>query len=350
MAWYWTALITAAIIVLSAFFVVIEFSLLAARRQRLEETAGTSRSSRAALRAMNELTLMLAGAQLGITAATFALGAITKPAVQSAISPLLEMLNLPSVVADGVAFALAMFIVTFLHLVIGEMAPKSWAITHPEQSAKMVAIPANAYITAFRWLLTWINDAANRLVERAGAEPVYRAAARGYDSETLHNLIEHSTEMGTLDEGSATQISQIIRLEHASVGELIADRGTPATTVPHDATVGDIQRAALDSGHFRILIEAGPGSAPSQPHLVHVRDTLMTDPSEPVSSFARQVAQLGESARLQEALDLMRSTRSQFVAIIPDEGDPRILGVVTAADLLGQIWPSIRPAAQPETT
>ncbi len=135
-----TVLVTVTIIVLSAFFVIIEFSLLAARRHRLEESAETSVSSRAALRSLNELTVMLAGAQLGITACTFALGAVTKPAVHYALTPLFLAWQMPGWAADAAAFGLALVVVTFLHLVVGEMAPKSWAIAHPELSARTVAL------------------------------------------------------------------------------------------------------------------------------------------------------------------------------------------------------------------
>lgn len=117
-------LVTAALIALTAFFVIIEFALLGARRHRLEETAVTSRGARAALKSVNELTVMLAGAQLGITACTFALGAVTKPAVDSWLSPLFTEIGLPYWLADGTSFFLSLLVVTFLHLVIGEMAPK----------------------------------------------------------------------------------------------------------------------------------------------------------------------------------------------------------------------------------
>src|SRR5699024_1823523 len=109
----------------SAFYVIIEFALLGARRHRLEEEAGTSASARAALRGMHELTLMLAAAQLGITLCTFALGAVTKPGVEAALAPPLQALGLPAQVAGTASFLLSLLAVTFLHLVVGEMAPKS---------------------------------------------------------------------------------------------------------------------------------------------------------------------------------------------------------------------------------
>jgi CBS domain containing-hemolysin-like protein len=342
MPWYASLLLTVLLIVASAFFVVIEFSLLAARRNRLEATAGSSRASRAALRGMNELTMMLAGAQLGITAATFALGAVTKPAVHHGLMPLLELLALPAIVADGAAFALSLFIVTFLHLVIGEMAPKSWAIAHPETAARLIGVPANAMVTVLRPLLGWINTRTNHLVKRAGVEPVDRAAAGGYDAATLRSLVEHSTEAGALDEESGTQISRIIRFEYATVGDLVASRSTPPTSVSHDATVADVQRAARESGHFRVLVRPHRGvGAPGSVGLVHVRDTLLADGAAAASGFTRDVLHLGESTTLQGALEAMRDARHQLAVVVPDEGPPKLLGVITSGDLLDQIWPSI---------
>jgi len=94
MSWWMVTIITAALILASAFFVIVEFALLAARRHRLEEEADRSASARAALRGVNELTVMLAFAQLGITACTFALGAITKPAIDYALAPVFEQWGL----------------------------------------------------------------------------------------------------------------------------------------------------------------------------------------------------------------------------------------------------------------
>src|SRR5690625_4106542 len=121
-------IVTVGIIILSAFFVIMEFSLMGARRYRLEAQAEQSRAARAALRSMNELTIMLAGAQLGITACTFILGAVTKPAVDSFLAPLIGNIGLPDWISGSASFILALFVVTFLHLVIGEMAPNSWSI------------------------------------------------------------------------------------------------------------------------------------------------------------------------------------------------------------------------------
>src|SRR5699024_4639848 len=113
-SWIFNLVVTLLVIIASPFFVIIEFSLMSARRTRLEETVATYRASRAGLRSLNELTVWLAGAQLGISAATFMLGAVTKPWVHHLLMSRLEALGLPMGIADVVAFSVALFIVTLL--------------------------------------------------------------------------------------------------------------------------------------------------------------------------------------------------------------------------------------------
>ena len=336
--WYIALPVTVLIIVLSGFFVIIEFSLLAARRHRLEETAETSAASRAALRNLNELTIMLAGAQLGITVCTFALGAITKPWVHNALMPVFELLPVPVVAADVIAFIVALFIVTFLHLVIGEMAPKSWAIAHPESAVRAIARPARGFIAIFRPLLQWINRMANRLVRAVGEEPVERAAARGYDAETLRNLVEYSRVTGTLEEAAASQITGVIQLESSTVGEAIADPGNTPVALPAGATVADVQQLALESGHLRVLLGY---TSSAGPRVVHVRDTLLADTNTPAVELSRPTLTLSSGTTLHDALERMRAENEQLAVVVPEDGERTVLGVITWDYILSQLWPRI---------
>lgn len=326
--------VTALLIVLSAFFVIIEFALLGARRYRLEEEAPRSAAARAALRGVNELTMMLAGAQLGITICTFALGAVTKPAIDYALSPVFESWGLPYVAADVLAFALALIFVTFLHLVVGEMAPKSWAIAHPEVAAKAVSIPARAYTWTVRPLLVFVNKIANRLVAASGIEPVDRAAVGGRDVHTIRQLVEHSATVGSLDEEIHAPIAHAIELETRTAGDVV-ERGRVLTGVPEDARVADVHAAALESGHLRILVWRADASAPG---VVHVRDTLTADPDEPAAPFARDAFVLAPETSVRLALMRMRRGSVQL-AVIADRTGP--IGVLTLTDLLGSVLPGV---------
>ncbi|UFU01926.1 hemolysin family protein [Ruania suaedae] len=331
---------TIAIIALSALFVIVEFSLLGARRHRLEESAATSRSARAALRSVNELTMMLAGAQLGITACTFALGAISKPAVHYWLLPLFEASGMPLWTADAIAFVLSLLVVTFLHLVVGEMAPKSWAIAHPERSASIIAIPARAFIWVFRPLLVWINGIANKLVAATGVEPVEQAAVGGQDAATIRHLVEHSAAVGSLEPSFRSQIARAIDLESLEVIALIKPGAIP-TAVPPEATVGDVREASVRTGHLRILVYTEHAGTP---RVVHVRDTLMESQDRPAAELAREPLTLATTTPVHEALARMRSTSEQLAVVM--DGD-RFAGVVTITDILRRVLPG---GAEPTST
>lgn len=324
---------TTGLIALSAFFVVIEFALLGARRHRLEEAATTSRGARAALRASNELTVMLAGAQLGITACTFALGAVTKPAVDAWLAPLLSSWGLPAWLADTSSFALSLLLVTFLHLVVGEMAPKSWAIAHPERSAIVVSPPARAFVWVFRPLLLWINGVANRLVAATGVEPVDRAAVGGQDAATIRHLVEHSAEVGTLDATIRSPLSGALDLTSRQVGSFVA-AGSRPMAVPASASVADVQEASRASSHLRILVEADPEDR--VPGVLHVRDTLLEPETRPARELARPALVVRRDQPVHEVLSAMRSAGEQLAVVMDGH---RMVGVVTLGDALRHVIP-----------
>jgi CBS domain containing-hemolysin-like protein len=325
-------LITVALIGLSAFFVVIEFALLGARRHRIEAVAPESASARAALRGMNELTIMLAGAQLGITACTFALGAITKPFVDGWLGPVFASWGAPEWLAGGAAFALSLLVVTFLHLVIGEMAPKSWAIAHPELAATIIGIPARAFIWPFRPFLRWINSIANALVLRSGVQPVEKAAVGGRDAETIRHLVEYSTQVGVFEPALRSQISEVIALQTLTAGGMVASDGAP-TSVSVGATVADVRSIAERSGHLRILLMDGAGMVSS---VVHVRDTLLAPDDELAVSFARPAFRVSGSAPVYEVLRQMRERRVQLAVV---ELVDSSVGVLTLMDVVRRVLP-----------
>lgn len=320
---------TVAIIALSAFFVAVEFALIAAKRHRLEDAASTSRSARAALRSSTELTLLLAGSQLGITVCTLALGAITKPAVHHWLTPILEDWGLAYWVADVAGFVLALIIVTFLHLVVGEMAPKSWAIAHPERSATVLALPMRAFMTLTRPLLRALNGTANWILERFGVEAVNEIAT-GQNPDALRHLVEHSTNVGALDASFSSQLSGALDLETLRIRDLLD--GEPVTQVEPGATVAAVRAATQRSGHLRILVGTGTGTEGQ----VHVRDTLLHEDATPVAGLVRPVFTIDPETKVYEALAQMRET-STHLAVVSDQG--RTVGVVTLSDVLRLLLP-----------
>ena len=337
---------TVLLIAASAFFVAVEFSLISARRHRLEDAAATSRAARAALRNASELTLLLAGAQLGITLCALALGSITKPAVHHWLTPVFSGWGLPLWTADVIAFILALIIVTFLHLVVGEMAPKSWSITHPEYSATLLAIPMRAFLWLTRPLLVALNAMANNILHRLGVESRDEVSA-GQDADSLRELVRHSGEAGTLDDTHQRQLLSALELQELTVGDLLGERGvdTPASpeemsSVGADATPGEIRDTARRTGHLRLLVLENDTAV----GVVHARDAIDVEGPATARELMRSSLSLEHDLTVAEAFRRMRDARAHLVVVEQSGGHPgthvsEVRGVLTLDDVVRRLLP-----------
>jgi CBS domain containing-hemolysin-like protein len=322
------------LVALSAFFVAVEFALVAARRYRLEEAAATSASARAALRSAKDLSLLLAGSQLGITLCTVGLGAVGKPAVEHLLEPLFG--GLGEGAATVIAFLLSLLIVTFVHLVVGEMAPKSWAIAHPERSAILLALPMRAFMVITRPVLVALNGMANWFLRRVGVQPVDELSA-GRTPDDLRELVDHSARAGALDAARRDQIITALELDSAPLREIVRPR-TEVATVAADSVPAAIRAAARASGHLRLVV-AGADGLPVG--VVHVRDALTAAAGTTASALMRPVPTLDAGIPIHDALSAMREQRNHL-ALVASGGD--LLGLVTLQDLLDRLLPP-RPDA-----
>lgn len=333
-------------IVASAFFVAVEFSLISARRHRLEDAAATSMAARAALRNASELTLLLAGAQLGITLCALALGSVTKPAVHHWLTPLFTGWGLPLWTADVIAFILALLIVTFLHLVVGEMAPKSWSITHPEYSATLLALPMRAFLWVTRPLLLALNNTANWILHKVGVESRDEVSA-GQDADSLRELVRHSGEAGTLDDTRQRQLLSALELQELTVGDLLGERGVdaPATaeemsSVTVDAGPEEIRETARRTGHLRLLVLEGDSAV----GVVHARDAIAVGPESTAREIMRPSLSLEHDMSVAEAFRRMREARAHLV-VVEQSGDhpgthvSEVRGVLTLDDVVRRLLP-----------
>lgn len=324
-------LVSAGLIVLSAFFVAVEFALVAARRYRLEAAAPASPAARAALRSARDLSLLLAGSQLGITLCTLGLGAVAKPALDAALEPLLAGWGLPTATAGVLAFVLSLVVVTFVHLVVGEMAPKSWAIAHPERSAMLLALPMRGFMWLTRPLLVGLNALANRCLRAVGVEPVDELA-EGRNPADLRELVDHSASAGALDRERRDQIVTALEVDAAPLREVLRPIGE-IVRVPADAPVASVRTVARGSGHLRLLVERDGRPA----GVVHVRDTLGRGPATTAADLLRPVLTLAATTPIHTAVRAMRENRNHL-ALIEDGGEVR--GFVTMHDLLDRLLPA----------
>ncbi|MET7875323.1 hemolysin family protein [Micromonospora profundi] len=319
--------VTVVLIVLSAFFVAAEFALLAARRHRLDARSEHSRSARAAVRSFDELTVLLAGCQLGITACALGLGAVTKPAVNYALTPVFLSWGAPGWTADAVGFALALLVVTFLHLVVGEMAPKSYAIAHPEKTAIFLAIPMRGFMWLTRPVLRALNASANWCLRRVGVEP-RDTIATGQNAADLRHLVEHSANVGALDASYSAQLTDALDLDQLTLADLTGpERGL--TSVEAADTVLTVRATARATGHLRVVV-LRDGAAVG---VVHVRDTMDQPDDRTAGEVMRDVLVLDGSTLVYEALARMRNTRHHLVVVTTPDGP----AVTTLTDVVERL-------------
>ena len=319
--------VSIALVGLSAFFVAVEFALVAARNYRLEEAAQTSASARAALRSAKDLSLLLAGSQLGITLCTLGLGAVAKPAVEYALRPVLEGWGLASGIAAVLSFILSLIVVTFVHLVVGEMAPKSWAISHPERSAIMLAIPMRGFMVLTRPILVLLNGLANRCLRAVGVEPVDEMAS-GRNADDLRELVDHSAKTGALDQERRDQLVTALELERTPLSELAHE----PSGVAADDDVSTVQETARRTGHLRLIVRDGDTPI----GYVHVRDTLTREPGTRARELMRPVLTLPADTRYNAAVNTMREQRAHL-ALVESDGD--LIGIITLSDLVERLLP-----------
>ncbi len=206
---------------------------------------------------------------------------------------------------------LALAIVTFLHLVIGEMAPKSWAIAHPERAATILAIPMRMFMALTRPVLIALNRAANWCVRKVGVDPIDELG-EGQDPETLRHLVEHSAAAGALDPRYYRNLATALELEKLTVGDIVS-RTSSLSTVAADADPAAIQAMSRLTGHQRILVS---GDDQAVAGVVHVRDSLRADAEAQARDLMRPVLRLGSELPVYRALHLMRQTRNHLAMVV----------------------------------
>lgn len=326
------------LLILNAFFVAAEFALVASKRHRLEERASAgSRSARVAVRSNTELSLMLAASQLGITLCTLGLGAVAKPAVAYAIEPWFSSAGLSEVMAYVVAYTIAVAVVVFFHMVAGEMAPKSWAISHPETSATMLAIPFRAFAWISRPLIALFNNLSNALLRMIKVEPVDTVSSKHTPAE-LQLLLSQSHEHGVLPDEDHQILTGALRLEHELVSGVmlpIAD----VVTIDVGGTATDVEQKCRTSGRSRLVVTDGDRMT----GLVHVRDALLASAAgqehKPISQLVQPISRLKAELPLIDAVGELRAQRGQLALVTDSDADDStaVVGLTSMEDLVEQI-------------
>jgi CBS domain containing-hemolysin-like protein len=334
-------LITVVLLLGNALFVGGEFALIASRRTAIEPLAATSRRARWALSAMNQIPLMIAGAQLGITICSLSLGAIAEPALAHLLEGPFSAIGIPERAIHPVAFVLALGVVVFLHTVVGEMVPKNITLAGPERSALVLGPFMLAFCTATKPVLTAMRWAA-RLVLSLWKIETTDAVKTVFTAEELAGMVTQARAEGLLGTDQYARIHAALGLNDRTAADTLRP-WAGVTTVADDASPATIEAIATRSGRSRLPVVQRETRRVLG--FVHVKDLLGYDGPErrlPIPpEIIRPLAVVAPDRTLADLLLTMRRDRRHIV-LVSDGRRP--LGVIALDDVLHAVVgePSVR--------
>lgn len=335
----------ATVVLLAAnfFFVGAEFALISARRSIVEPMAlAGSRRAKMTLWALENVSLVMAGAQLGITVCSLALGYVTKPLVKTAVEPGLTAIGMPEVWIDVVSYAIAYAAVTYLHVVLGEMVPKNMALAGPEKLALILGPTHVVIVRLLKPALWTMNAMGNGVLRLFGVTPKNEVTS-AFSSDEVAGLVSESREGGLLDQQDERLLLGALQLEAQTTGS-VAIPLDKVRTLSSSATPADVENAAVE-GFSRFPISDGENEFAGYVHVKDVLGASEGDRKKPVSSSAvRALPVVAETAPLASTIASMQADGAHL-ALVTAQNDA-VIGIVTLEDVLEALVGQIRHEAQ----
>ena len=326
----------------NAFFVGAEFAVISARRSQIEPKAEAgSKAAKTTLWAMEHATLMLATSQLGITICSLLILNVSEPAIHHLLEIPLGVTALSAEAISVIAFIVALALVTFLHVVFGEMVPKNLSFSVPDRAALILAPPLVMVSKIFNPVIFSLNWVANAVLRAFKVEPKDEANST-FTLDEVANIVVQSTREGVLDDTSGTLTAAF---EFSS--KKVSDVEVPLAqmvVLPFDATPEDVQRAVAEHGFSRYVV-AGPDDAPvGYLHLKDVMDLTVGDAfTSPVpAKRIRRLTSTYRDADLEDALGLMRRTGGHVARSLDESGSTT--GVLFLEDIIEELVGEVQDA------
>ncbi len=327
----------------NAFFVGAEFALISARRSQIEPAAQAgSRMARSTLRAMENVSLVMAGAQLGITICSLGLGAVGEPAVAHLIEPVLHAAHVPDQLLHPIAFAIALLVVVYLHVVLGEMVPKNIAIAGPERAALVLGPPMMGIVTLLRPVISVLNAIANGTLRLMRVEPRDEVSST-YTREEVAAMVEESRGEGLIEEDEYDRLAGALGFTEKTV-EAVLMRPESLATVRRGSTVAEVEDLCAATGFSRFPVV---DDASDLLGYLHIKDVIESDESRRdrvvEDKWVRPFAPVLVSEPLHEALETLQRRGAHLAQVLDQEG--RVLGLATLEDVIEELVGEIRDAA-----
>jgi len=328
------------LLISNAFFVGSEFAVIAARRAQIEPLAQNgSRAAKITLKAMEKVSLMLATAQLGITISSLLILVVAEPSIQRLMMPVFEQLGVDYQTGYTLSFLVALVLVTYLHVVFGEMVPKNLAIAVPEKVSLVLAPMLYAVSIALRPIVHTLNIISNVILRLFGVNPRDEANT-AFTLDQVEDIVEASTREGVLSDTSGT-LSNTFDFTEKKVGDVYWPM-KDLVVLEEKASAADVQKAVAKHGFSRYpLVSQGQVNG-----YIHVKDILEIEnqPGAMPDAIIRPMVSLPESMDLEDALASMRKGGAHIARTFDSSGE--LTGALFLEDIIEELVGEIRDATQ----
>jgi CBS domain containing-hemolysin-like protein len=330
----------------NAYFVTSEFALVSARRTKVEPRAAAgSAMARTTLRAMDDLAYVIAAAQFGITICSVGLGAVAEPAVAHLFEPLARLVGLPQGWVHPIAFVIALALVVYLHVVLGEMVPKNLALAGPERIAVVLAPPMMGLVTLLKPVVIGLNGVADGFVRLLRLEP-RSAVSSTFTREEVEAMVDESREEGLLEQGEYERLAGALGFTSRTVREVLLPRDQ-LETVERGARASEVEELCARTGYSRFPVVGDDGDLAGY---LHIKDVLQSDPHGRArvveDKWIRPFANVRDTDTLVTAMQVLPEKGSHMARVVAEDG--ALLGIVTLEDVIEELVGEIRDAAHAE--
>jgi CBS domain containing-hemolysin-like protein len=327
----------------NAFFVAAEFAVITARRSQIEPRAEQgSRAAQKTLWAMEHATRMLATTQLGITVCSLLILNVSEPSIHHLLEGPLHLTGWDAEVTGTIAFVITLLLVSFLHVVFGEMVPKNISFSMPDRAA-LLLVPTLWYLAhALRWVIVVLNALANAFLRVFRVEPKDEAVS-AFTVDEVQTMVEQSRREGTLVDTAGT-LAAAFEFTAKKIKD-VAVAMPDLVTLPDDATPGDVERAVATRGFSRYVLVGDDGEPTGYVHVKDVIDLREDEFDDPVPpKRIRQVISLYREMDLEDALATMRASGVHLARAFDTEG--RTTGVLFLEDILEELVGEVEDATR----
>ncbi|HWU47322.1 MAG TPA: hemolysin family protein [Humibacter sp.] len=340
----WAGLIWLFVLLLfNAFFVGAEFAVISARRSQIEPAAerGT-RGAKIALWAMEHATLMLASTQLGITVCSLLILNVSEPAIHHLLEAPLALTGLPDAAIGTIAFIVALVVVSFLHVVFGEMVPKNLSFSMPDRAVLLLAPPLVGFARVFKPVVLALNAMSNGVVRLCGVQPKTEAAST-FTLDEVATIVNQSTREGVLADRTGA-LSNAFEFTEKKAKDIALPLGG-LVSLSEESTPAEVERAVAKHGFSRYVLVDDAGEPTGYVHLKDVLDLESGAFHDALpAKRVRRLISVFDGTDIEDALAVMRRSGSHLARTFDQAG--QTTGVLFLEDIIEELVGEVQDATR----